>query len=158
MPSPPHEHLSSFMLLYRLSHNQCLAVLSPCRSPPPPRAPRYRSPPRSRRPPPTTGLHIFAAGLNFIINEKVRKHVICHCLQCSCAGAVAADVRLICCALQDLERKFEKYGPVKDARIVRNPRSGESRGFGFLIMEHDDDVDRVWLVSVCLQLISVCAQ
>lgn len=82
------------------------------RSPPPPRAPRYRSPPRSRRPPPTTGLHIFAAGLNFIINEK------------------------------DLERKFEKYGPVKDARIVRNPRSGESRGFGFLIMEHDDDVDR----------------
>ena len=45
--------------------------------------------------------------------------------------------------MQDLERKFEKYGPVKDARIVRNPRSGESRGFGFLIMENDDDVDRV---------------
>jgi len=32
---------------------------------------------------------------------------------------------------------------VKEARIVRNPRSGESRGFGFLIMENDDDVDRV---------------
>ena len=44
---------------------------------------------------------------------------------------------------QDLEKKFEKYGPVKEARIVRNPRSGESRGFGFLIMENDDDVDRV---------------
>lgn len=55
----------------------------------------------------------------------------------------------MCCALQDLERKFEKYGPVKDARIVRNPRSGESRGFGFLIMEHDEDVDRVWGVPVC---------
>ena len=45
--------------------------------------------------------------------------------------------------LKDLEKKFEKYGPVKEARIVRNPRSGESRGFGFLIMENDDDVDRV---------------
>ena len=45
--------------------------------------------------------------------------------------------------LQDLEKKFEKYGPVREARIVRNPRSGESRGFGFLIMENDDDVDRV---------------
>ena len=46
-------------------------------------------------------------------------------------------------SLQDLEKKFEKYGPVREARIVRNPRSGESRGFGFLIMENDDDVDRV---------------
>ena len=51
--------------------------------------------------------------------------------------------------LQDLERKFEKYGPVKDARIVRNPRSGESRGFGFLIMENDDDVDRVHMSHSC---------
>ena len=32
---------------------------------------------------------------------------------------------------------------MREARIVRNPRSGESRGFGFLIMENDDDVDRV---------------
>ena len=47
--------------------------------------------------------------------------------------------------MQDLEKKFEKYGPVREARIVRNPRSGESRGFGFLIMENDDDVDRVSL-------------
>ena len=46
-------------------------------------------------------------------------------------------------ALQDLERKFGKYGKVRDARIVRNPRTGESRGFGFVVMDHDDDVDRV---------------
>ena len=51
--------------------------------------------------------------------------------------------------LQDLEKKFEKYGPVKEARIVRNPRSGESRGFGFLIMENDDDVDRVRIAMSC---------
>lgn len=50
---------------------------------------------------------------------------------------------MLVCTLQDLEKKFEKYGPVREARIVRNPRSGESRGFGFLIMENDDDVDRV---------------
>lgn len=67
-------------------------------------------------------------------------------LMCRCCYSI---VRIMCCALQDLERKFEKYGPVKDARIVRNPRSGESRGFGFLIMEHDEDVDRVWRVPVC---------
>ena len=48
--------------------------------------------------------------------------------------------------MQDLEKKFEKYGPVREARIVRNPRSGESRGFGFLIMENDDDVDRVRVI------------
>ena len=68
---------------------------------------------------------------------------------------------LLSVTLQDLERKFEKYGPVREARIVRNPRSGESRGFGFLIMENDDDVDRVRchhalshgfhkLVAICL--------
>lgn len=79
------------------------------RSPvPPPR--RYS--PRSRPPPPATGLHLFVAGVNFIVNER------------------------------DLERKFGKYGKVRDARIVRNPRTGESRGFGFVVMDHDDDVDR----------------
>lgn len=117
-----------------------------CRSPPRERgygAPRYRSPVRSRRPAPTTGLHIFAAGLNFIINERVRQDVLTILAACATDACAHAASGLT----QDLERKFEKYGPVREARIVRNPRSGESRGFGFLIMENDDDVDRVSVIS-----------
>ncbi len=30
-----------------------------------------------------------------------------------------------------------------EARVVRNPATGESRGFGFVAMDHDDDVDAV---------------
>lgn len=109
--------------------------------------PRYRSPVRSRRPAPTTGLHLFAAGLNFIINERVRQILGIFCIATSSSYSIALvckhDAFVCLCILQDLEKKFEKYGPVREARIVRNPRSGESRGFGFLIMENDDDVDRV---------------
>lgn len=32
---------------------------------------------------------------------------------------------------------------MEEARIVRHPRSGESRGFGFLKMASDDDVDAI---------------
>lgn len=53
---------------------------------------------------------MFVAGLNFIINEK------------------------------DLERKFSRYGRVREARIVRNNRTGESRGFGFVEMSNDDAI------------------
>jgi RNA recognition motif-containing protein len=45
--------------------------------------------------------------------------------------------------LQEVERKFGKYGEVREARIVRNPHNGESRGFGFVAMERDEDVDKV---------------
>ena len=126
---------------------------------PPPRygrdmgPPRYRSPVRSRRPAPSTGLHLFAAGLNFIINERVRHGAVATLSACFACNHSSHSFALCCkhdaddClrvhSLQDLEKKFEKYGPVREARIVRNPRSGESRGFGFLIMENDDDVDRV---------------
>ena len=44
---------------------------------------------------------------------------------------------------QEVEAKFEKYGPVKEARIVRNPVNGESRGFGFVAMKYEEDVDSV---------------
>lgn len=54
---------------------------------------------------------MFVAGLNFICTEK------------------------------ELERKFDVYGPVKEARVVKNPGTGESRGFGFVIMTDDKDVD-----------------
>lgn len=42
-----------------------------------------------------------------------------------------------------MEAKFEKFGPVKEARIVRNPVNGESRGFGFVAMKYEEDVDAV---------------
>lgn len=73
---------------------------------------RRWSPPRNRH----NGIgrpgnNLFIAGFNFITTEK------------------------------DLERKFSRYGRVLDVRIVRDARSGESRGFGFLTMEHDEDAD-----------------
>lgn len=45
--------------------------------------------------------------------------------------------------MQEVEAKFEKFGPVKEARIVRNPQNGESRGFGFVAMKYEEDVDAV---------------
>ena len=55
--------------------------------------------------------------------------------------------------LQELERKFMKYGHVREARVVRNPVTGESRGFGFVIMSSEEEVEDVgcfccvWLCS-----------
>lgn len=42
---------------------------------------------------------------------------------------------------KDLEYKFGKYGRVKEVRIVRNPATGESRGFGFVGMSEEHEVD-----------------
>uniref|UniRef100_A0A0E0C1Y6 RRM domain-containing protein n=1 Tax=Oryza meridionalis TaxID=40149 RepID=A0A0E0C1Y6_9ORYZ len=42
---------------------------------------------------------------------------------------------------RDLEKKFSKYGRVTSARVVRDKRSGDSRGFGFLSLEKDEDAD-----------------
>ena len=44
---------------------------------------------------------------------------------------------------QELDDRFSRYGKVREARIVRNPRTGESRGFGFVMMEVEEDVDQV---------------
>jgi RNA recognition motif-containing protein len=41
----------------------------------------------------------------------------------------------------ELERKFSKYGVVKDCRLVRDPRTQESRGFGFITMETIEQAD-----------------
>ncbi|KAM2960872.1 hypothetical protein FF1_030517 [Malus domestica] len=85
--------------------------------------PEYHSPHRSPRrrpwsPPPNrkTGLgkpgrNLFVAGFSFATTER------------------------------DLERKFSRYGRVQHVRIVRDKRSGDSRGFGFLTLETDEDAD-----------------
>ena len=44
--------------------------------------------------------------------------------------------------VKDVIRKFDKYGPVKEVRIVRRP-TGESRGFGFVEMETPEDAKDV---------------
>nr|GEU32741.1 RNA-binding protein rsd1 [Tanacetum cinerariifolium] len=80
---------------------------------------RYRSPKRGHWSPPqnrNTGLgkpgrNLFIAGFSFLTTER------------------------------DLERKFSRFGRARDVRIVRNKRSGESRGFGFLTLERDEDAD-----------------
>ncbi|GIL46572.1 hypothetical protein Vafri_3554 [Volvox africanus] len=89
---------------------------------------RSRSPgvrygmPPPGRTPPRVGTQLFVAGINFICNE------------------------------QDLERKFSRYGRVKEARVVRNPITGESRGFAFVAMSSETEAadairdmnDREW--------------
>jgi len=42
---------------------------------------------------------------------------------------------------QDLEDKFSKYGKIIDVRIVVDPFSKESRGFGFVTFESNLDAD-----------------
>lgn len=42
---------------------------------------------------------------------------------------------------RDLERKFGRFGRVTDVRVVRDKRSGDSRGFGFLTLERDEEAD-----------------
>nr|XP_011461034.1 PREDICTED: serine/arginine repetitive matrix protein 2-like [Fragaria vesca subsp. vesca] len=78
---------------------------------PSPRRTRW-SPPVNRK----TGLgkpgrNLFVAGFSFLTSER------------------------------DLERKFSRYGRVQDVRIVRDKRSGDSRGFGFLTLESDEHAD-----------------
>jgi len=41
----------------------------------------------------------------------------------------------------DLERMFEKFGKVVDCRLVTDPRTHESRGFGFVTMDTSDSAD-----------------
>jgi transformer-2 protein len=42
---------------------------------------------------------------------------------------------------RDLEKKFSRFGRVNDVRIVRDKLTGDSRGFGFLSLERDEDAD-----------------
>jgi len=42
----------------------------------------------------------------------------------------------------DLEGKFKKYGTVSSAKIITDKFSGRSRGFGFVIMENQDEANK----------------
>ncbi|XP_057812981.2 uncharacterized protein LOC131026993 [Cryptomeria japonica] len=92
---------------------------SPRRRSPQRYRPRHRSPRRRPWSPPpnrNTGLgkpgnNLFIAGFSFDTTER------------------------------DLERKFSRFGKVTDVRVVRDKRSGDSRGFGFLTLERDEDAD-----------------
>ncbi|KAK1326196.1 hypothetical protein QJS10_CPA01g00897 [Acorus calamus] len=92
---------------------------SPRRRSPPSYHSRHRSPRRRPWSPPPNrntgvgkpGRNLFVAGFSFVTTER------------------------------DLEKKFSKYGRVTDVRIVRDKRSGDSRGFGFLSLERDEDAD-----------------
>uniref|UniRef100_A0ACD5UN92 Uncharacterized protein n=1 Tax=Avena sativa TaxID=4498 RepID=A0ACD5UN92_AVESA len=90
-------------------------------------SPRHRSPPASHRqhspkrpwsPPANrkTGLgkpgkNLFVAGFSYATTER------------------------------ELEKKFTKFGRVTRVRVVRDKRTGDSRGFGFLSLEKDEDAD-----------------
>ena len=39
----------------------------------------------------------------------------------------------------ELEEIFEKFGPVKSAKVAIDKATGKSRGFGFVDMENDED-------------------
>ncbi|GAV72923.1 RRM_1 domain-containing protein [Cephalotus follicularis] len=78
---------------------------------PTPRRKPWSPPPNRRNGLGKPGKNLFVAGFNFLTTER------------------------------DLERKFSRFGRVRDVRIVRDKRSGDSRGFGFLSLERDEDAD-----------------
>lgn len=39
----------------------------------------------------------------------------------------------------ELEEIFEKFGPVKSAKVTLDRETGKSRGFGFVEMENEED-------------------
>ncbi|MBN1118579.1 MAG: RNA-binding protein [Bacteroidales bacterium] len=41
----------------------------------------------------------------------------------------------------DLQGVFEEYGNVSEARIITDKFSGRSKGFGFVVMENDNEAN-----------------
>ena len=58
--------------------------------------------------------------------------------------------------MQELERKFDEFGDVVSARVVRNPTNQDSRGYGFVEMKSDDAADKV--LYLCVVMNSVWLQ
>ena len=42
----------------------------------------------------------------------------------------------------ELQAKFSEFGAVRSARVMTDNMTGKSRGFGFVDMENDDDVQK----------------
>jgi cold-inducible RNA-binding protein len=42
----------------------------------------------------------------------------------------------------ELQSIFEPYGAIESARIVRNPKTGRSRGFAFVAMANDVEAEK----------------
>lgn len=51
--------------------------------------------------------------------------------------------------LQDLEEMFGRYGRIIDIRLNRDRFTGRCKGFAFVCMEKEEDVDRVGLIRKC---------
>lgn len=45
------------------------------------------------------------------------------------------------CTEMEVTRLFEKYGEVEKCQIMKDPHTGESRGFGFVNMMTSDQAD-----------------
>ncbi|KAG0564308.1 hypothetical protein M758_8G096000 [Ceratodon purpureus] len=76
---------------------------------------RSRTPPRRGRREPDAlnpGNNLYVTGLSTRVNEK------------------------------DLQEHFSREGKVLECRLVLDPRTRESRGFGFVTMDHLDDAER----------------
>lgn len=62
------------------------------------------------------------------------------------------SVLLFCC-LQDLEDMFSRYGRIVDIRLNRDRYTGRCKGFAFVCMGSEEEVDKVGccgFVIVCL--------
>lgn len=42
---------------------------------------------------------------------------------------------------EDLESLFNEFGPVESAKVITDKYSGRSKGFGFVVMDSDDDAN-----------------
>ena len=40
---------------------------------------------------------------------------------------------------EDLKKVFEEFGEVSSAKIITDKYSGRSKGFGFVVMDNDDE-------------------
>lgn len=43
----------------------------------------------------------------------------------------------------ELRALFEQHGPVEEAVIIKDKFSGRSKGFGFVTLKNEEDVDKV---------------
>lgn len=44
---------------------------------------------------------------------------------------------------QDLDKKFSQFGRITEVRLVRDSYTNHSRGFAFVAMERQEDMDEV---------------